>query len=691
MRLNLIRFLVWSILCVVACCANAQELSVVDFREVPMDLSASTNMRRDANNEPCALIKVALRAEGASFEGNIVGNTEFRTNEYWVYMTKGTKMLRIKHISAKPLMVRFENYGIDGLKPQMTYELDITLPVASAGQQIFQMVMLSLEPADAEAVINGEKVRVVNGTGMATLAAEKKYEYVVSKRGYVSQQGSFYLEPTSPKQLSVVLQKEKTQTITPPLKPDPVVSQNGVVNPATQNPIGGVGYKTGKLPNGLTYFVKPNGTKSGFANFYLVQKSGSLQEEDNQRGLTHFLEHMMFNGTEHFPGNSLIEWSDKKGIKFGKNLNAYTTPDYAEYMLTDVPVGGYGITDSCLLVLHDWAGGLTLADDAIEAERNVIAEERRAFEGNTQQLLLDKVYQGSRYADRKVMGSPEVVRSVKPDVLRNFYKSWFRPELQCVIVVGDVDPEQIEQKITTMFSDLKNPVGAPARVSYQMDDNPETLFAVNEDSKLSRNEIYILKKYDAVPNDVKPEVRITSDYVIGIINIMLDARLRKMAQQNGSLFDVAACQFMESIGYMKNSTCAIGYFKQNMGEQAFRAMYGEISNIIKNGFTEEEYKSAKADYRKSLDEFYENRNSLPSESYARKFTDCFVVNKPIIDDEMMYNVVVQTMEQIPITAVNSAASDLMSGEENRVVMVSGTSKIPDEVALKAIIREVDAK
>ena len=226
---------------------------------------------------------------------------------------------------------------------------------------------------------------------------------------------------------------------------------------------------TGRLDNGLTYYIRHNETPKGQADFYIAQKVGSVLEDDNQRGLAHFLEHMCFNGTKSFPGNTLVDWLESVGVKFGYNLNAYTSVDETVYNISSVPTARESVQDSCLLILHDWANALLLDTEEINKERGVIHEEwRRSNVGQMRILeqLLPTIYPDNRYGHRLPIGTMEVVDNFDPQVLRDYYHKWYRPDLQGIIVVGDIDPARIEAKIKEMFSDIKMPENAAERTYF---------------------------------------------------------------------------------------------------------------------------------------------------------------------------------------------------------------------------------
>ena len=242
----------------------------------------------------------------------------------------------------------------------------------------------------------------------------------------------------------------------------------------------------GRLENGLTYYVRRNTFQPGLADFYIAQRVGSILEEPGQRGLAHFLEHMAFNGSRNFPGGDggqrIVDWCETVGIRFGQNLNAYTSVDETVYNISDAPIAREGIVDSCLLILHDWSGGLLLTDAEIDKERGVIEEEWRTRQNATMRIyeqIEEKVYKGCKYEDCLPIGNIEVVRTFPYEALRSYYKKWYRPDLQGIIVVGDIDPDLVEQKIKRLFADIPAPgPGAAKRTYYPVPDNGEPIIGI---------------------------------------------------------------------------------------------------------------------------------------------------------------------------------------------------------------------
>ena len=241
----------------------------------------------------------------------------------------------------------------------------------------------------------------------------------------------------------------------------------------------------GVLPNGLTYYVRANKLPENRVNFYIAQKVGSVQENDSQQGLAHFLEHMCFNGTDNFPENALIRYCESIGVKFGQNLNAYTSTDETVYNIDDVPVSDSNI-DSCLLILHDWADGLTLAPSEIDKERGVIHEEWRMRNDANMRMLtrsLPKMYPGSKYAHRMPIGLMEIVDNFKPEVLRAYYEKWYRPDLQGIIVVGDIDAAKVEEKIKQIFSPIVLPEKVAKYEHYPVPATNEAIYIIRSEER----------------------------------------------------------------------------------------------------------------------------------------------------------------------------------------------------------------
>ena len=236
--------------------------------------------------------------------------------------------------------------------------------------------------------------------------------------------------------------------------------------------------RTGKLENGLTYYIRHNGYPEKVASFYIAQRVGSVQENDDQRGLAHLLEHMAFNGTDHFKDNSLQEYLQSIGVEYGRNLNAYTSTDQTVYYIQDVPTTRISALDSCMMILKDWSNGITLDTKAIDAERDIVHNEYRMRIIGTQKILeqkLPELYPGSKYGERFPIGLMEVIDKCSPETLRAYYRKWYRPDNQGIIIVGDIDVDRTEQKVKELFGGIKVPANAAKVETVEVPDNNEEI------------------------------------------------------------------------------------------------------------------------------------------------------------------------------------------------------------------------
>ena len=264
--------------------------------------------------------------------------------------------------------------------------------------------------------------------------------------------------------------------------------------------------RIGRLPNGMTYYIRHNELPKGQADFYIAQRVGSVLENDEQQGLAHFLEHMCFNGTTHFPGKNLINWLESVGVKFGQNLNAATGVDMTIYNIDNVPVARESVQDSCLLILHDWANDLLLLPEEIDAERAVIHEEWRTTNVGQMRILTDllpKIYPNNIYGHRLPIGTMEVVDNFPHQALRDYYEKWYRPDLQGIIVVGDIDVDRIENKIKEMFSDIEMPENPAERIYFPVEDTKGTIYAIGHDPEQPISIAQLMIKSEAFPDSLK--------------------------------------------------------------------------------------------------------------------------------------------------------------------------------------------
>jgi len=458
--------------------------------------------------------------------------------------------------------------------------------------------------------------------------------------------------------------------------------------------------RIGKLPNGLTYYIRHNDLPKGQADFYIAQKVGSSLEEENQRGLAHFLEHMCFNGTTNFPGNTLIDWLESVGVKFGQNLNAYTSIDETVYNIANVPTARKSVQDSCLLILHDWADGLLLDPEEINKERGVIHQEwRRSMVGAMRlyEKLLPTVYPDQpHYGERLPIGTMEVVDNFEPQALRDYYETWYRPDQQGIIVVGDIDPDYIEGKIKEYFSEIQMPENAKERVYFPVGDNEGTIYAIGSDPEMTTGQILMMFKTEAIPNAMKASMQYpVIKYVYDMVGTMLSQRLDDLGQKPDAPYAGASADYDNFfLSKTKDAFTVAGVAKGDDILPVVEAVYRELLRAQRGGFTIGEYERAKAEYLSRLEKAYNGRDTRQNDEFVQQYVRHFIDNEPIPSIEDRYNLMKQFVGLLPIDAINQVLPELIT-KDNRVFMVlapqNDTFKVPTQEEIAAVIAKVDAE
>ena len=457
--------------------------------------------------------------------------------------------------------------------------------------------------------------------------------------------------------------------------------------------------RIGKLENGLTYYIRHNDLPEKRADFYIAQKVGSILEEDNQRGLAHFLEHMCFNGTTNFPGKGIINWLETIGVKFGQNLNAYTSIDETVYNINNVPVIRDGIVDSCLLILHDWANDLTLAEAEIDNERGVIHEEWRTGQGAMMRMYeqaLPKAMEGSKYGHRLPIGTIEVIDNFPYQAIRDYYEAWYRPDQQGIIVVGDVDVDKVEAKIKELFSPIQMPANAPERKYESVPDNKEPIITITKDKEQPSTMIYIWHKHPATPNEAKGNIGyLVQNYLLSMIESMLNARLEELRQSANPPFIMAGTEDTNFLFAKTTKAFAgIAISKEDGIPTAIKALVREIERARKFGFTASEYSRAKADYLRDLESAYNERDNKENKEYVQEYVDNFLENEPIPGIETEYAIMNQLVPNISVEAINSLLPQLIK-DENIVINVFGPDKedmvYPTETEILKVLQDTKAE
>ena len=432
--------------------------------------------------------------------------------------------------------------------------------------------------------------------------------------------------------------------------------------------------RIGKLDNGLTYYIRHNEYPEHVANFYIAQRVGSINEDESQRGLAHFLEHMAFNGSEHFKGNGIIEFTRSLGVEFGSDLNAYTSIDQTVYRVCDVPTKRATALDSCLLILKDWSNGLLLEPEEIDKERDVVHNEWRLGEGPSQRMItrsLPKMYPGSKYGERMPIGLMSVIDSFKPQTLRAYYHKWYRPDNQAIIVVGDVDVDHMEAKIKEFFGGIKVDPNAPKVIPESVPDTPEAIYVFEKDKEMQMSQIVVMMKHDATPDEEKTSMQyLVEDYVKSVISQMMNQRLSEMTQEESCPFFQA---FADDGEYLLSRTkdCfeLIGIPKEGKDMETLQVLYREAKRAREFGFTATEYERAKADYLSGLEKRYTNRDKRKNEEFGNDYRDHYLSNEPIPPLDVLYQTMQQIAPAIPVQVINQILPQLISATDSNLVVM----------------------
>ena len=446
-----------------------------------------------------------------------------------------------------------------------------------------------------------------------------------------------------------------------------------------------------RLENGLTVYVRPNREPENRISLQLAVNAGSILEDDDQRGLAHFLEHMAFNGTEHFEKQELVEFLESIGMEFGADVNAFTSFDETNYLL-ELPADSPEILEQGLWILHDWARGIRLDAEEIEKERGVVLEEWRLRQGAWQRISdrqMPVLYRGSRYPERLPIGEPEILRSAPREALQRFYRDWYRPELMAVIAVGDFDAAKMESLIHARFSDLPaTPKGARERSEFAVGVVDSTLYSIVADAEATRSSIAIQVKLPKRPMQSVGDLR--RELVQSLFSGMLNDRYGEIVQRPDPPFIGAGCfigPLMRS-GRQFTLSASVGD-GQLLG--GLRAALLELERVHRHGFTDGEVERAKAQLLRSAQRAFDERENIPSDRWASELREHFFSGSPSMGGEDYYGLIRELLPGIARGEIEAVAAEVwLPG--NRVVTASGPDKTPlprrDELA--AVLAEASS-
>ena len=445
--------------------------------------------------------------------------------------------------------------------------------------------------------------------------------------------------------------------------------------------------RTGKLPNGFTYYIRKNVEPKNRVQLYLANKIGSIMENDNQRGLAHFMEHMGFNGTKNFPKNDLVNYLQKAGVRFGADLNAYTSFDETVYQLP-IPSDDPEVLKNGIQIMRDWAQDATLDVAEIDKERGVVLEEKRLGKGAQQRMqdqYLPMIFNNSRYSDRLPIGTEEVLKNFSAETIKQFYQDWYRPDLQALIVVGDIDVDAMEQTIKAKFSDLKNPAKPRQRTQYSISLLNKNQFMAVTDKEFPVSVAQLMIKH--------PETKLitTNDYKNSILrslfNSMIGNRFADMSKQADPPFLQAGANISGFLaGLVMYNVFVVA--KPGEMERGFKSILTETERVQRFGFTQTELDRAKQSYLTNMESSFNEKDKTPSESLVNEYLRHFLEQEASPGIEYEFKMANSMIGGINLSDVNGLAKKYIT-DVNRDVIMMGPEKdkanLPDEAKIESWI------
>ena len=448
----------------------------------------------------------------------------------------------------------------------------------------------------------------------------------------------------------------------------------------------------GKLDNGMTYYIRENREPKERAELYLAVNVGALSEDEDQNGLAHFCEHMAFNGTKNFAKKDILNYLQSIGMKFGPEINAFTSSDETNYMLQKVPTTDPKVIDTALLILFDWAHIISFENDEIDAERGVIHEEWRQGRSAMFRMMKEAnktVFQNSKYAVHDVIGDINTIDTFPYDVVKRFYADWYRPDLEAVIAVGDFDAKQMEKQIKDLFSKIPKKENERKREFFPVPDHQETLITVQTDKEAQYPIVEVFYKKD--PKENRDMDYFRESYKRQLFNSMLNTRLQELIVSENPPF-VYGYAFYSSLVRTKDGFMSLAVGNNNELDKALHALLIENKRVLMYGFTATEFERAKNDLKRGVEKQFAEKDKMENDSYVWQYFSNFLDKEPAPGIDFEYAFVNQVLPGITLDEVNAQAKDWITNQ-NRVIAImapeSADIKIPHEQEIRDIIAAVD--
>lgn len=428
--------------------------------------------------------------------------------------------------------------------------------------------------------------------------------------------------------------------------------------------------RKGVLDNGMTYYIYHSDVTQNAASYYIIQNVGSVLENDNQKGLAHFLEHMAFNGTENFEGKGILNTLQKYGAVFGKDINAYTSFDETVYNLNNIPTSD-GLVDTCLLVLKDWSNYLLLTDEEIDAERGVIKEEWRTRQSGQMRIIqqnLPTMFGNSKYGERIPIGDMDIVENFEYKALRDFYHDWYRTDLQAIAIIGDIDVDEIESKIISSFSEIPAVADGPERYIVQIEDNEKLAYAIAMDEEVTTSNITFSINH---PRSLKDQTvgDLKEALLNGMTTSMLSARLREKSQDPEATFVQAGVSYGGFVR-AKNQFSVAVYPKPNMQHQAFTDVMTEVYRAVKFGFTPAEIERTIAEFTTSYETQISKLDDKSHGAIARAIQQNYLENETLTDIAGEFELAKAIFTSLTPEEIHESFKELYT-PNNRTIVVTG--------------------
>ena len=435
--------------------------------------------------------------------------------------------------------------------------------------------------------------------------------------------------------------------------------------------------RIGTLSNGMKYYIRKNSKPENRMELRLAVNVGSLQEDDNQKGLAHFIEHMAFNGTKNFAKNELVDYLESIGTKFGPDLNAYTGFDETVYML-QIPTDDATIMDKGLLIMQDWASNVSFNEKEIDKERGVVLSEWRTGLGAQERMRnawFPVVFSNSRYANRLPIGDPKIIENADYETIRAYYKKWYRPDLMALSVVGDFDIQKMEAKITERFGKIAKPATPINREVYEVPNHKAPLIAIVKDKEATNTAIQVLYKHEH--KEIKTVLDYREQLIYDMYNGMLNQRLDEKTREAKPPYIYAYSGYSNFVR-SKDAYFAYALVADNGIEDGLKTLMEENQRVKIYGFTPNEYKRQKAELLKSINNLYKEKGKTPSSRYVMNYVYNFLENAPITGVEYQKMLTEQLLETIDLQEINKFGYIWLT-KENRAIVVTMPDKAGVEV------------